>query len=154
MSSGRRLGSRFSRWRAVSAALSLATVIVFCISLKWSFGYCPDGSWVYGINAGTVGVTFAEGSPWDSGVYAYARGQYSRIFWLPKTFEQAAPLVKEWRVPLWMPFVLFAVPSVVHFFRRRRWPAGHCQRCGYDLTGNTSGRCPECGKAARAPAVN
>jgi hypothetical protein len=24
-------------------------------------------------------------------------------------------------------------------------PPGHCQRCGYDLTGNVSGRCPECG---------
>jgi len=22
---------------------------------------------------------------------------------------------------------------------------GHCQRCGYDLTGNVSGVCPECG---------
>jgi hypothetical protein len=22
---------------------------------------------------------------------------------------------------------------------------GQCQRCGYDLTGNVSGRCPECG---------
>lgn len=34
----------------------------------------------------------------------------------------------------------------------RRWLAtessrrGRCQRCGYDLTGNVSGRCPECGK--------
>ena len=31
-----------------------------------------------------------------------------------------------------------------------RWqpprPAGHCQQCGYNLTGNVSGRCPECGK--------
>ena len=26
-------------------------------------------------------------------------------------------------------------------------PSGHCQSCGYDLTGNTSGRCPECGEA-------
>ena len=24
---------------------------------------------------------------------------------------------------------------------------GHCRACDYDLTGNTSGRCPECGKA-------
>lgn len=24
--------------------------------------------------------------------------------------------------------------------------AGHCFGCGYDLTGNVSGRCPECGK--------
>ena len=23
---------------------------------------------------------------------------------------------------------------------------GHCQACGYDMTGNTSGRCPECGE--------
>ncbi len=28
---------------------------------------------------------------------------------------------------------------------RRRFPAGHCRKCGYDLTGNVSGRCPECG---------
>ncbi len=31
------------------------------------------------------------------------------------------------------------------WLRRRRFPPGHCQRCGYDLTGNVSGRCPECG---------
>ncbi len=28
---------------------------------------------------------------------------------------------------------------------RRGYPPGHCQRCGYDLTGNLSGVCPECG---------
>lgn len=29
----------------------------------------------------------------------------------------------------------------------RPWhPPGYCQNCGYDLTGNVSGRCPECGK--------
>ena len=27
---------------------------------------------------------------------------------------------------------------------------GHCTRCEYDLTGNTSGRCPECGGVAAA----
>ena len=26
-----------------------------------------------------------------------------------------------------------------------RHPPGRCQRCGYDLTGNMSGVCPECG---------
>jgi hypothetical protein len=28
---------------------------------------------------------------------------------------------------------------------RSRFPLGHCQICGYDLTGNESGTCPECG---------
>lgn len=26
-----------------------------------------------------------------------------------------------------------------------RWKRGRCRFCGYDLTGNRSGRCPECG---------
>jgi len=31
---------------------------------------------------------------------------------------------------------------------RRPPPVGLCSACGYDLTGNTSGRCPECGRPA------
>ena len=31
--------------------------------------------------------------------------------------------------------------------RRRPPPPGHCRKCRYDLTGNTSGVCPECGTA-------
>jgi hypothetical protein len=28
----------------------------------------------------------------------------------------------------------------------KRHSRGHCWRCGYDLTGNVSGVCPECGE--------
>ena len=31
-----------------------------------------------------------------------------------------------------------------------RFPAGFCQLCSYDLTGNTSGICPECGTPVQA----
>ncbi len=31
---------------------------------------------------------------------------------------------------------------------RRRIPPGHCKKCTYNLTGNTSGVCPECGTPA------
>jgi hypothetical protein len=52
-------------------------------------------------------------------------------------------------VPFWMLDVLLLLPLTAWLlarrFRRREVPAGHCQ-CGYDLTGNTSGVCPECGK--------
>jgi hypothetical protein len=46
-------------------------------------------------------------------------------------------------------FVLMSVAVWLLLPRvRPRFAAGHCQTCGYDLTGNVSGRCPECGTAA------
>jgi len=49
-------------------------------------------------------------------------------------------------VPLWIPFLLVAIPTAYLFRRDHRIPQGHCQKCGYDLTGNISGVCPECGE--------
>ena len=57
-------------------------------------------------------------------------------------------------IPLWIPFAAVGAPTVVLWFLGRRRPKpGHCRRCGYNLTGNTSGICPECGEptATRAP---
>lgn len=56
-------------------------------------------------------------------------------------------------LPLWMPFVVFgAYPGyalVTRRSRRRRQrrKRGLCVECGYNLTGNVSGRCPECGSS-------
>jgi len=41
---------------------------------------------------------------------------------------------------------LWILGQVRNLFRKRVFPPGHCDWCGYDLTGNTSGTCPECGK--------
>jgi hypothetical protein len=56
------------------------------------------------------------------------------------------------RIPFWALFLLFACyPSIAFiekwspFRRRRRRKLGLCVRCGYNLTGNVSGVCPECG---------
>ena len=52
------------------------------------------------------------------------------------------------RLPLWIPFVLVMVPTVFCIWRDRRViPPGHCKKCRYDLEGNVSGICPECGTA-------
>jgi hypothetical protein len=52
----------------------------------------------------------------------------------------------------WLP-ILLAVPAPAVWLRRRRrerrrFRAGLCGACGYDLTGNVTGVCPECGQAA------
>jgi hypothetical protein len=54
-------------------------------------------------------------------------------------------------VPLWLPLVIVVIPTAWLWWRDlRRYPEGHCQKCGYDLTGNVSGICPECGTPTEA----
>ncbi len=57
--------------------------------------------------------------------------------------------------PFWLPFLLPALPTSWLFWsdHRRRTRVGHCAMCGYDLTGNTSGKCPECGATTPARAA-
>ena len=49
-------------------------------------------------------------------------------------------------IPIWLLFVMtYAMTGVVTWPLRWHPGRGTCRRCGYNLTGNTSGRCPECG---------
>jgi hypothetical protein len=49
-------------------------------------------------------------------------------------------------IPLWIPLVVVAIPTGFLWRRERKRPRpGHCPHCRYDLTGNVSGVCPECG---------
>jgi hypothetical protein len=59
-------------------------------------------------------------------------------------------------LPLWMPATLFGIGPVIVYGRRkwkrhRRRNRGLCLQCGYDLHGNMTGTCPECGRSAPAP---
>jgi hypothetical protein len=69
--------------------------------------------------------------------------------WIVK--KQSVPPIVVWgppryiNLPLWIPFLFVAISTGILFWRDRRFPPGHCQYCGYSLTGNTSGACPECG---------
>lgn len=94
-----------------------------------------------------------------------ARGRVQpQAYWLwrriPPNFE-GGRLVYSWTpsfesepggwmtvLPLWLPLVLSAIPTVILWRLNRRRGPGCCQKCGYDLRGNISGICPECGQAA------
>jgi hypothetical protein len=77
-------------------------------------------------------------------------GLYFPYRWRPHLFHSVGgPLTDcdiEFILPLWIPAALAAIPTVLLWWRDRRFPHGFCQACGYDLTGNVSGRCPECGE--------
>jgi hypothetical protein len=57
-------------------------------------------------------------------------------------------------IPCWLLLGIAAIPTALLWWRRRRrYSPGHCRECGYNLTGNTSGRCPECGSPIQAPSA-
>lgn len=61
---------------------------------------------------------------------------------------QSSLRVRQLALPMWSPALIFAVLPAVYILRRRRRAAataGRCAQCSYDLTGNVSGICPECG---------
>jgi hypothetical protein len=57
-------------------------------------------------------------------------------------------------MPIWPLCVAVGIPAGVLWLRsysqKRSAGARACRECGYDLTGNVSGRCPECGRRISA----
>ena len=48
-------------------------------------------------------------------------------------------------IPLWIPLLLSAFGLILLKFIPHRPRPGHCSTCGYNLNGNVSGVCSECG---------
>ena len=81
-------------------------------------------------------------------VPTYASSSQLRITWAaygrwPRYGDD--PQISLITVPMWMVLCLVGPPTAWLWHLDRRPAPGKC-RCGYDLTGNTSGKCPECGQ--------
>ena len=153
----------------VGIVFSTVILVGFFLTLRWYVAY--DGTtlrisfsggacWV---NLGTIpnitGVGTIPYIPGEGWVWGSIRDPLRFIIWVPrissggtlratvggKTVSINNSLVSV-RVPLWIPFLAIMVPSLIAWwFSRSRFPPGFCQQCGYNLTGNTSGICSECG---------
>ena len=135
---------RVLKWVGAVACALVATTFVAGVR------YVP------GFAANTWDVCILEGClriDWNIPPYAslvqgfyIAEKQYMayepQMEWWPYVGGAGSRLVA---VPLWMIFAALLGPTAFLWHRDRRIPPGHCDTCGYDLTGNVSGRCPECG---------
>lgn len=144
---------RVVKWGGV--ALSLLVLLVWIVTLWRNLGFFYVKSLVRGMQFTEVGVGQAE--LWCSR-YDLPKGpEPTRSFkfyltppndsqyrhWLPHVVRHQG--FCRVILPLWIPLWLVALPTIFLFWHDCRVPPGHCQTCGYDLTGNTSGVCPECG---------
>ena len=67
--------------------------------------------------------------------------------WLPKYSYSATIQRHTLFIPFYLPAILFSILPTSQLLRRTRAQPGHCRSCNYNLIGNTSGICPECGTA-------
>lgn len=150
-------GSRRARvLSGLGLVTSLLVVIVFGISLKWGLSCVSARSISFsegwplsglGISNGAIVLLYSPPAPKSACHWGGNFGARFWPWWLTSpalTFEGP---VGGLAIPLWIPFLLTAVPSVIVWRRSRPFRVGHCSKCDYDLTGNVSGACPECGKA-------
>jgi hypothetical protein len=149
--------SRIRRWfKWGGFVLSIAIFSAWALSLRWTWDYgrtrlSEDGvqqhdtfsraSFIRGV---AVCVHSHQPVMCDSDECKVSRARDIDGFWYPTRVSWDYP---NWyiQIPLWIPFLLIAIPTAFLIWRDRRIPHGHCQKCGYNLTGNASGICPECG---------
>ena len=123
----------------------------------FAVGYAHDDAWL--VNAvihpdGTVVIRyFGENLTYHTGPYAKLSDSRSRRPFTVQSLRPRMyprPFARVWSIHLALPVALFAGATLLTVVRpwsrrRRRARLGLCQECGYDLHGNKSGTCPECG---------
>jgi hypothetical protein len=151
-----RLGriGRVLKWAGL--VVSLLIVAIWAASIPWGLW----GEWynggrypivaLVGIQAGRLilegGSAFAEVEE-PTSHFDVRQVSQPTVNWRFHGVVHADGLRFDIELPLWIPFLFVAIPTAYLFWRdRRRIPPGHCQTCGYNLTGNVSGVCPECGQ--------
>lgn len=114
----------------------------------------PEVLWVLRLSNGSMSMEIHEPHPRASARPrpSYFRPRTGGIAWLPQFASgpphRSAPVFR-CSLPLWLPAGLLCSLVVV---QTRGWhrPSGACDRCGYDVSGITINRCPECGCSIRS----
>ena len=113
--------------------------VLFVVGLRWSI-YCGTTRWGVGLYRGTLAVLVESTPPVRIVSWQFKPHGGRRLWWPPILARGDFVLI-----PTWLPLTIVLAPTAILWYRDRRPPPGRCQQCGYDLTGNTSGVCPECG---------
>ncbi|MCH7872044.1 MAG: hypothetical protein IID33_10130 [Planctomycetes bacterium] len=135
---GRRLRT-FTLWTGATLCLLLAAAFVvsaFCqVAFQFSHAVC------FYLTGGSLTILLDDPLPAPFVIQPHAAGMY-------RWDEMATDWTSFAELPLVTLLFAVAVPTLLvqHFVPK--FPRGCCRRCGYDLAGNLSGTCPECGQSS------
>lgn len=138
--------SRPRRWLKWLGTAGCGFVVLLWVISAYGFAY-------YGrevpVRVGVLHGVFVVKAPerWDRAWWHFGHeGGWTPPSWLPRFELLPGGRVYQVFCPLWFPLAVLGIPTIWLWYADHRWrPPGHCRRCGYDLTGNVSGVCPECG---------
>lgn len=160
----RNLYSRVLRRRRAAWCLAAAAILLLLLKLvsyDRTLGPLPIGFCAVALRNGNFGVTFPVEGTFHWNHWTHSDIPLLRPHLLPgiawrHTYSEETPTAtpavvqKAWFstliVPVTLPFLLGVIGAVLLIRPPRgRVAARPCPKCGYDLTGNVSGVCPECG---------
>jgi hypothetical protein len=122
-------------------------------SLYWIWGYTGFRQRVsvqWCVQPGALWYYESPQNAEELGGWFISKAGEHRLRWWPmwnrKSHWPMQPFYVGIALPLWIPALMAALcAGLLVWLERRRLPPQCCQACGYDLTGNASGTCPECG---------
>lgn len=129
------------RWLSIAAIV--LTVSLYAGSESYTTGY-TGSNWEVRLVLGQVIVLWNLPMQPATGFYRHSsQGGFFPFLFSPPPLPPARNAI----VPMWVPAFL-AAPLLLVSFAMPRLREGRCSNCDYDLTRNTSDRCPECGRVA------
>ena len=143
--------------KLIGLLLCLMTLAFWVFSVTFVAYYAtPSGPWSIGIAFGRFGFENSQGA--DPGwvcipMYSQLKSRAQEMPWTEFAQSRlgfAMPgrgRTGMFHIPVWLLVVAVGFPTAVLWWRDRRSKVGFCKSCKYDLTGNVSGTCPECGTA-------
>lgn len=145
------------RLKKTGLVLTIMMLGLWVFSVMFAASYAPPSNqWHLGMGNGRIGFLdsplISPGWSCES-QYAYVKSTAMQSKWidfaysclgydLPRKDGAGDPFV-----PVWLLVAAVGFPTAILRWRDRRPKAGCCTVCKYDLTGNISGTCPECGTA-------
>lgn len=133
---------RILKWTGMGICILI--VAGWAVSAFWIVGYASD-RWCAGLGDGFVSLGYYGGSVgYVEGWLTDEASEGLGFSW--PTLERFAGGGPAASIPFWLLFLVMTVATVTLFYLDRRCiPTGCCKKCGYNLKGNASGICPECG---------